>query len=311
MAKNVQVNINMGGNEVQNIVVQVLAAAPATGKLGQVYVNSTDKLLYLHNGTTWVAVGAVVSVNGKAGVVTLTQDDVGDGTTYVRTHNDLTDALKNLINGALQKSGGTMTGDIAMGSNGITGLAAPTNNADAATKKYVDDAVSGLGAVFNFKGTKSAVSDLPTTGNKQGDVWLVSADNSEYVWTSASASGTASDWEKLGVTVDLSGYATLASPAFTGTPTAPTATAGTDTTQIATTAFVKTAVDGVKVQTATGTIGTSATSATVSFTGTFLSAYATMGGEEVLLDVAIGSSSVTFTVAAAPSAAITCVVVYK
>lgn len=40
-------------------------------------------------------------------------------------------------------------------------------------------------------------------------------------------------------------YATLASPAFTGTPTAPTAAKGTNTQQIATTAFVKTAVDGI------------------------------------------------------------------
>ena len=37
-------------------------------------------------------------------------------------------------------------------------------------------------------------------------------------------------------------YAPLASPALTGTPTAPTATAGTNTTQIATTAFVQNAV---------------------------------------------------------------------
>lgn len=37
--------------------------------------------------------------------------------------------------------------------------------------------------------------------------------------------------------------ANLASPALTGTPTAPTAAAGTDTTQIATTAFVKNAVN--------------------------------------------------------------------
>lgn len=36
--------------------------------------------------------------------------------------------------------------------------------------------------------------------------------------------------------------ADLASPNFTGTPTAPTASAGTNTTQIATTAFVQTAV---------------------------------------------------------------------
>lgn len=48
---------------------------------------------------------------------------------------------------------------------------------------------------------------------------------------------------------DLSVYAPLASPALTGTPTAPTAASGTNTTQIATTAFVqenKTAViDGL------------------------------------------------------------------
>ena len=37
---------------------------------------------------------------------------------------------------------------------------------------------------------------------------------------------------------DVSGAAPLASPTFTGTPAAPTATAGTNTTQIATTAFV-------------------------------------------------------------------------
>jgi len=39
--------------------------------------------------------------------------------------------------------------------------------------------------------------------------------------------------------------AALASPAFTGTPTAPTATAGTNTTQVATTAFVGTAVSAL------------------------------------------------------------------
>ena len=39
-------------------------------------------------------------------------------------------------------------------------------------------------------------------------------------------------------------YATLASPAFTGTPTAPTASSGTNNTQIATTAFVNTAITG-------------------------------------------------------------------
>ena len=43
------------------------------------------------------------------------------------------------------------------------------------------------------------------------------------------------------VITDVSGKADLSSPAFTGTPTAPTAASGTNTTQIATTAFVASA----------------------------------------------------------------------
>ena len=41
---------------------------------------------------------------------------------------------------------------------------------------------------------------------------------------------------------DVTGAAPLASPTFTGIPAAPTATAGTNTTQVATTAFVTSAV---------------------------------------------------------------------
>lgn len=47
------------------------------------------------------------------------------------------------------------------------------------------------------------------------------------------------------VTTIESDYATKASPAFTGTPTAPTAAPGENTTQVATTAFVTNAVAGV------------------------------------------------------------------
>ena len=49
--------------------------------------------------------------------------------------------------------------------------------------------------------------------------------------------------------------ANIASPTFTGVPEAPTATAGTDTTQVATTAFAKAAAD-TKLPLAGGTIGT-------------------------------------------------------
>ena len=46
----------------------------------------------------------------------------------------------------------------------------------------------------------------------------------------------------VNLTTDLATKAPLASPDLTGTPTAPTAAAGTNTTQIATTAFVAAAV---------------------------------------------------------------------
>lgn len=53
-----------------------------------------------------------------------------------------------------------------------------------------------------------------------------------------------------GTTATFSGAISAVSPTFTGTPIAPTAAAGTNTTQIATTAFV---------QAATGTLGTMST----------------------------------------------------
>ena len=69
----------------------------------------------------------------------------------------------------------------------------------------------------------------------------------EYVW-----SGTA--W--------VVNYVSANSPAFTGTPTAPTASAGTNTTQLATTAFANTAGGLVFIK--SQTIGSGVSSVTVS-----------------------------------------------
>lgn len=50
------------------------------------------------------------------------------------------------------------------------------------------------------------------------------------------------------LTNDLSAKAPLGSPTFTGTPSAPTAVANTNTTQVATTAFVTTRVNQIQEQ---------------------------------------------------------------
>lgn len=67
-------------------------------------VDVPTKTSQLNNDSGFVdAAGAsaaapVQSVNTKTGAVVLTQDDVGNGTTYVRTHNDFTDTAKQQIN---------------------------------------------------------------------------------------------------------------------------------------------------------------------------------------------------------------------
>ena len=58
----------------------------------------------------------------------------------------------------------------------------------------------------------------------------------------ASTSHTHAQSDVTNLTTDLAAKAPLASPTFTGTPIVPTATAGTNTTQAASTAFVTTAV---------------------------------------------------------------------
>lgn len=66
------------------------------------YAKTTDiptKTSQLDNDSHYITASEapVQSVNTKTGAVVLTQDDVGDGTTYVRTHNDFTDAFKTQI----------------------------------------------------------------------------------------------------------------------------------------------------------------------------------------------------------------------
>lgn len=105
----------------------------------------------------------------------------------------------------LPLAGGTMTGAIAMGANKITGLAAGSSNTDAVNKKQLDDAIAGIGTVFNIKGDVATVADLPSTGNSIGDVYYVQSVSAGYVWLQTTAHPTGY-WEELGETIDLSGY---------------------------------------------------------------------------------------------------------
>lgn len=209
----------------------------------------------------------------------------------------------------LPKSGGTMSGPINMGNSKITNITAGTANTDAVNKKQLDDAIAGIGTVFNYKGSKATVSQLPTTGNTVGDVWYVEDESVGYIWLT-DTEHPAGKWEQLGPTIDLSGYLQKSELAQTEGDSTVTAMS-----QAAVTSALAEKADAsdipAAVQIATGTISTSLSTVTVNYTGTVINAYAkNSSGDVVIVDIKINASSVVFTCGSNPSAALTCVVAY-
>ena len=95
-------NLDLSQNEIQNAVIQPLAAAPANPKLGQIYYNSSDSLLYQYDGAQWKPVGKGYELPA-ATKTALGGIKVGDRLTVAadgtlsadkQTDNNLTVALK-------------------------------------------------------------------------------------------------------------------------------------------------------------------------------------------------------------------------
>ena len=115
----------------------------------------------------------VQSVAGKTGAVVLTQDDVGDGTTYVRTHNDFTTALKNQIGTnedniamldsdveSLQTDVGTLKTNV---SNIQTALSSKQDTITGGASTIVDDNLTANRALVSNASGKVAVSAVTST----------------------------------------------------------------------------------------------------------------------------------------------------
>ena len=77
-----------------------------------------------------------------------------------------TSGLQTALGDKLLKAGGTMTGPIAMGTSKITGLGTPSNDADAATKVYVDGltTLSTGGTLSNLATSSAAITFTKTSG---------------------------------------------------------------------------------------------------------------------------------------------------
>lgn len=76
-----------------------------------------------------------------------------------------------------------------------------------ALKTLVDELKASVAAALDYKGTKDTYEELPTEGNKKGDVWnVVGAHGTTPAGTNYAWDGT--QWDPLGGTIDLSGYYT-------------------------------------------------------------------------------------------------------
>ena len=160
---------------VADVSSNILSSADSTYTLGDATNYWAHAYLDAITTTGNVDIGANLTVNGTADFTNTALVNVSDPTAaqHAATKNYVDTAISDLIGGApatldtlneiaasinddaalyttlvnqialkLNLAGGTMSGDIAMGGNLVTGLPAPVTGSDAANKTYVD-AVSG------------------------------------------------------------------------------------------------------------------------------------------------------------------------
>lgn len=105
----------------------------------------------------------------------------------------------------LQGSLGSAEGDITAVTNALD-----AHKADYDNPHKVTAAQLGLATVYKYKGSVATYADLPTTGQKVGDVWNVeTADPDHGIKAGDNVAWDGAQWDILGGNHDLSGYAQL------------------------------------------------------------------------------------------------------
>ena len=99
----------------------------------------------------------------------------------------------------------TLTKKIDTVANNLATHKADFNNPHKVTAKQL-----GLTTVYQYKGSVATYADLPTTGQKVGDVWNVeTADPDHGIKAGDNVAWDGAQWDALGGNHDLSGYAQL------------------------------------------------------------------------------------------------------
>ena len=176
MAQKFVTNLNINQNELQNAKMQFSAGDPGSGEFeGWTIFDSTNNILKVYNGSAWKQI--LTDVSSSTTALTVTAGSAGAPALAVANANGSTDGLMptahyTLVNNATEADTASTImkrdGSNAVNVSKVTGLAAPTNAADAANKGYVDDRAAGLDPKESCVVATTAAATL-ASGFENGD----------------------------------------------------------------------------------------------------------------------------------------------
>jgi len=156
-AKQFLCSIDLGGNELLNVVFQNLAVAPANPKEGMGYFNTATNKFMLYAGGSWIDItGRVVGITSTTPAVQINRTDAANPIIDILDATAinaglLTSAFFTMLTNAtsantpdtlvLRDANGDFAAN-AITAQVVTGLALPVNSGDATNKAYVDNLVS-------------------------------------------------------------------------------------------------------------------------------------------------------------------------
>ena len=242
--------------------VSGVAGAPAALKSGELAHNEVDNTVYVGKGDDGSGnATSILPVAGSGGFLALVgTQTVGGAKTFSlvpKSGQDAssgTDLVRKSQVDSLLSAKAPLASPTFTGSPTTPTAVAGTNSTQIATTAFVNDAIAGFGAGDMSKSTYDTDNDGKVDAAETADAvpWSgITGKPTSFTPSSHSHSIA----QITGLQTALDAKAPLASPALTGSPTAPTATAGTNTTQIATTAFVAAAI-GALIDAAPGAMDT-------------------------------------------------------
>ena len=274
MANTIQFKRRVSGN----------AGAPAALKSGEVAHNEVDNTLYIGKGDDGAGnATAIAPLAGSGAFIDLVSaQSVGGAKTFSTVPKSSQDAsaATDLVRksqfdaGLAGKAASThahalsdvsgleaaLTAKAPIASAALTGsptaptAASGTNTTQIATTALVQQEITGFGAGDMARSVYDTDNDGKVDAAEAADsVPWTGVTGKPTSFAPATHSHTIA--QVTGLQSALDAKAALVSPAFSGTPTAPTAATGTNTTQIASTAFVQAAVAGL-VDAAPGALDT-------------------------------------------------------